>query len=222
MMRPRNRLSERSTVTRGSVSTVFDELLSGVKSFLAGFGGEPARSFIDGIDWAMPARKLVPRGLPCLVHLDRAAEIAGDESRPLARFPSRPCRSSFTGARPTPQPISAKSSSTITAGWKCSARAAISPMTQLAGGFLILGPGIEYPDHHHVAEELYIPLTGGTEWRMGGGPSVCARPARSSTTPRMSATPCAPATNRCLPSISGAAGRLPPAPPSPACQTGRG
>ena len=40
---------------------------------------------------------------------------------------------------------------------------------EIAGGFLILGPGIEYPDHHHVAEELYIPLTGGTEWRMGGG-----------------------------------------------------
>ena len=39
----------------------------------------------------------------------------------------------------------------------------------MAAGFLILGPGIVYPDHHHVAEELYIPLTGGTEWRMGEG-----------------------------------------------------
>jgi len=24
-------------------------------------------------------------------------------------------------------------------------------------------------DHHHVAEEIYVPLTGGTEWRMGEG-----------------------------------------------------
>ena len=39
----------------------------------------------------------------------------------------------------------------------------------VAGGFLILGPGIDYPDHHHVAEEIYIPLTGGTDWRMGDG-----------------------------------------------------
>ena len=30
-------------------------------------------------------------------------------------------------------------------------------------------PDIDYPDHHHVAEEIYIPLTGGTEWRMGDG-----------------------------------------------------
>ena len=40
----------------------------------------------------------------------------------------------------------------------------------MAGGFLILGPDIDYPDHHHIAEELYIPLTSGTDWRMGDGP----------------------------------------------------
>ncbi len=53
----------------------------------------------------------------------------------------------------------------------------------IAGGFLILGPGIDYPDHHHVAEEIYIPLTGGTEWRMGDGAIARARLARSSTMP---------------------------------------
>ena len=40
---------------------------------------------------------------------------------------------------------------------------------EVAAGLLILGPDIVYPDHHHVAEEIYIPLTGGTEWRMGEG-----------------------------------------------------
>ena len=40
---------------------------------------------------------------------------------------------------------------------------------EVAAGLLILGPEIVYPDHHHVAEEIYIPLTGGTEWRMGEG-----------------------------------------------------
>ena len=40
---------------------------------------------------------------------------------------------------------------------------------EVAGGLLILGPGIVYPDHHHIAEEIYIPRTGGTEWRMGEG-----------------------------------------------------
>ncbi|HEY4193145.1 MAG TPA: dimethylsulfonioproprionate lyase family protein, partial [Mesorhizobium sp.] len=45
----------------------------------------------------------------------------------------------------------------------------------VAGGFLILGPEIVYPDHHHVAEEIYVPLTGGTEWRMGEGGFVARR-----------------------------------------------
>ncbi|TIQ50588.1 MAG: transcriptional regulator, partial [Mesorhizobium sp.] len=36
---------------------------------------------------------------------------------------------------------------------------------EVAAGLLVLGPDIVYPDHHHVAEEIYIPLTGGTQWR---------------------------------------------------------
>lgn len=40
----------------------------------------------------------------------------------------------------------------------------------VAGGVLMLAPGITYPDHHHLAEELYLPLTGGTAWRKGDGP----------------------------------------------------
>ena len=43
---------------------------------------------------------------------------------------------------------------------------------RIAAGFLILGPDIVYPDHHHVAEELYVPLTEGTEWRKGEGAFV--------------------------------------------------
>lgn len=43
---------------------------------------------------------------------------------------------------------------------------------RIAAGFLLLGPGIEYPDHHHVAEELYVPLTGGVGWRRGEGDFV--------------------------------------------------
>src|SRR5690606_1895757 len=38
---------------------------------------------------------------------------------------------------------------------------------RMAGGFLVLGPNVHYPDHYHIAEELYVPLTSGTLWRMG-------------------------------------------------------
>ncbi len=37
-------------------------------------------------------------------------------------------------------------------------------------GLLMLGPDIEYPRHHHPAEEIYIPLAGTAWWRRGDGP----------------------------------------------------
>lgn len=37
----------------------------------------------------------------------------------------------------------------------------------IACGFLLLAPGTEYPPHRHAAEEVYLPLTGPTFWKMG-------------------------------------------------------
>ena len=39
----------------------------------------------------------------------------------------------------------------------------------LACGFLLLGPGVHYPAHHHQPEELYLPLSGTAEWQQGDG-----------------------------------------------------
>jgi hypothetical protein len=150
------------------VSTLSDELLSGVKSFLAGLGEEPARSFAAGIKWSMPARKLVPRGLPCLVHLDRLAAAASEEGKPLATFLRDHAKKFHWGQTYTSADFGEEFMDNY--GWmELFGTRGHFANDAIAGGFLILGPGIEYPDHHHVAEELYIPLTGGTEWRMGGG-----------------------------------------------------
>jgi hypothetical protein len=42
------------------------------------------------------------------------------------------------------------------------------PSDRLAAGFLLLGPGTLYPAHRHVAEEIYLPLSGTAEWLRGG------------------------------------------------------
>lgn len=34
-------------------------------------------------------------------------------------------------------------------------------------GFLLIAPNTFYRDHHHVAPELYLPLTGPSDWRFG-------------------------------------------------------
>lgn len=38
------------------------------------------------------------------------------------------------------------------------------PSRTCAVGFLLLGPGVEYPPHHHEALELYLPLAGRAAW----------------------------------------------------------
>ena len=38
---------------------------------------------------------------------------------------------------------------------------------QIAAGFLMLGPDLEYPPHSHEAEEIYIPLSGTAAWARG-------------------------------------------------------
>lgn len=40
---------------------------------------------------------------------------------------------------------------------------------QIAAGLVLYGPGIDYPDHWHLAEEIYIPLTGNGLWSRDGG-----------------------------------------------------
>ena len=44
--------------------------------------------------------------------------------------------------------------------------------SERAAGFFLMGPNQFYPSHYHVAEELYIPLTGGTLWMKDEGPYV--------------------------------------------------
>ena len=35
---------------------------------------------------------------------------------------------------------------------------------EIAGGIVLYGPQVDYPNHWHVAEEIYIPLTGNGLW----------------------------------------------------------
>lgn len=151
------------------MGVVFEELLTGVRSFLSGYGEEPARGFVGGIDWSMPARELTQRSLPCLVHLDRIAVIAGSGARPLAGLLRDHAREFHWGQTYTAADFGQSFMDNY--GWlEVFGTRGHFANDAMAGGFMILGPYIEYPDHHHVAEELYLPMTGGAEYRMGDGP----------------------------------------------------
>lgn len=39
---------------------------------------------------------------------------------------------------------------------------------RIAVGLFLIGPGRHYPEHHHEAEEIYVPLSGDTLWSLDG------------------------------------------------------
>ncbi len=151
------------------MATVFDELLFVFRNLLRGFDRQPVRGFLSDIGWAMPARRLTQKGLPCLGHLGRVARIAGEEACPLAALLDARGRDFCWGQTYTSADFGRKFIDNY--GWlEVFGTRGHFDNRKVAGGLLLLGPGIVYPDHHHVAEEIYIPLTGGTEWRMGETP----------------------------------------------------
>jgi hypothetical protein len=124
--------------------------------------------FIGNLHWSMPERRLEPgEMLECLEWLPRCADISDSGWQPVASRLADDASLLRWGQTYSNADFGAGFMRRY--GWTeiFGARGHFAN-EQVAGGFLLLGPEVTYPDHHHVAEEIYIPLTGGTEWRMGG------------------------------------------------------
>ncbi|MDX8492966.1 dimethylsulfonioproprionate lyase family protein [Mesorhizobium sp. VK22B] len=148
--------------------TVFDQLLERFHGYLAGLDSKLVADAVARIDWDMPSRPLEPRPLSCLRHLDRIAETAPQEARLLARFVADHREELRWGQTYTATDFGQAFIDNY--GWlEVFGTRGYFGNDAVAAGLLILGPDIVYPDHHHTAEEIYIPLTGGTEWRMSEG-----------------------------------------------------
>ncbi len=148
--------------------TIFDELLDRFHGYLAGVDSGRVADEVTRIGWDMRARSLVPRALGCLVHLDRIAELAPPDAKPLAQFVAKHRDALRWGQTYTAADFGQGFIENY--GWlELFGTRGHFVNDEVAAGLLILGPAIVYPDHHHIAEEIYIPLTGGTEWRMGEG-----------------------------------------------------
>jgi len=150
------------------VTTIFEELPDRFREALESVKDERLRDFTVSLDWSMPQRSVEPNELACLRHLDRAVGLAPPSLRPLAGFVARYRRGFRWGQTYTPADFGQHFIDNY--GWlEVFGTRGHFACDWMAGGLLVLGPNIVYPDHHHVAEEIYIPLTGGTQWRKGEG-----------------------------------------------------
>ncbi|WP_274628535.1 dimethylsulfonioproprionate lyase family protein [Arvimicrobium flavum] len=149
------------------MTTPLDELLGAFLDHVATFG-EPVASFAAMIDRSMPVRRLEARTLPVVEILPRCVAAASPAARKLADLLVASEHLLQWGQTYTAQDFGPAFMQNY--GWVelCGTRGRFAS-DSVAGGFLLLGPHTTYPDHHHTAEEVYLPLTGGTEWRKGRG-----------------------------------------------------
>lgn len=147
------------------------EILEAMRGYLRRRGDESVGAFLKGFDWSMQERPLTPGNLPCTIHLERIVAVAGEREVRLAQLIAAGARALRWGQTYTEGDFG--SAFLEAYGWtEIFGTRGHFANDMVAGGFLLLGPHITYPDHHHIAEEIYIPLTGGACWRKGGGAFV--------------------------------------------------
>lgn len=152
------------------MSAATHDLFGHFRAFLKGRGAL-VDGFVAAIDADPVERKLAPSSLPCLTYLPRAAAITGGGAEALAAFLAEHAGALRWAQTYTEADFGRDFLDRY--GWTelTGTRGHFASDT-VAAGFLLLGPGVTYPDHHHVAEEIYIPLTPATEWRKGNGAFV--------------------------------------------------
>ena len=152
------------------MSAATHDLLELFRAFLEGRGAL-VDGFAAAIGAAPPERRLEPSPLACQEYLPRAAAIAGGGAEALAQWLARHAGALRWAQTYTEADFGRDFLDRY--GWtELVGTRGHFASDIIAAGFLLLGPGVTYPDHHHVAEEIYIPLTPATEWRKGDGAFV--------------------------------------------------
>lgn len=143
------------------------ELLSLVRAYLGRLDDVRVSQWLAEAG-PLPSRSVAAHPLPCLRHLQRATEIAPEAARPLTQLLADQASALQWGQ--TYSEADFDRAFLENYGWlEVFGTRGHFVSEHVACGFLVLGPRTLYPDHHHLAEEIYVPLTGGTDWRKGGG-----------------------------------------------------
>jgi hypothetical protein len=142
-------------------------LVSAIRNFIEGLDDTHPNLFLA--DWPSAhsiSRSITKSSLPVLSCLPAAVKAAGQRTAFMAEMLASLAKNLFWGQTYSAEDFGAGFLEKY--GWTelIGLRGPIASRC-IACGFLILGPGIEYPRHSHEAEEIYVPLTGKTLWQQG-------------------------------------------------------
>ncbi|PST19106.1 transcriptional regulator [Rhizobium sp. JAB6] len=146
-----------------------DELLAAFRDYLRSRSDPLLRHFLEGFDWPMEERSLAACDLPAVAYLrTRNRAASGAEGALLDGL----YRSADLLHWAQTYGVTDFGSDFLQRyGWvELFGTRGHFASEEMAGGFLLLGPDVHYPDHHHEAEEIYIPLTDGSLWSKDAQP----------------------------------------------------
>jgi hypothetical protein len=154
--------------THASINATTDLCLA-FHAYLASRSEAVLARFLAGFDWAMAARPLQSRRLLAVDVLSSVTSPTGTAEKVLLRTLAGAADTLHWGQ--TYGVADFCQAFLDNYGWvELFGTRGHFESDLMAGGFLLLGPDTDYPDHHHEAEEIYIPLTDGSLWSKRGGP----------------------------------------------------
>jgi hypothetical protein len=144
----------------------FEELIFTVHRFLKDLGGVHINSFLA--DWpaaGIPTRAIVSNNFPVLAWMPEAVIAAHKKARYLVVMLASVANRIAWGQTCSVDDFSSGFLGKY--GWTelIGLRGPVAS-ERIACGCLMLGPEIEYPQHRHEAEEVYVPLTEPTLWML--------------------------------------------------------
>jgi len=154
----------------------FIALVIAVRQFLEDLKESRLKPFLsDGPSVKCMTPSISPNSLPVLSYLPAVVKAAGKKSETLVKM-----LVSLANSLAWDQTYSARDMSLgflEKYGWTelVGQRGPISS-DRVACGFLLLGPRVEYPQHCHEAQEVYVPLTEKTLWLRGDQHWTCRTP----------------------------------------------
>ena len=130
---------------------------------------EPVRRFLTDFSWPDVERPVAPAHLKVVDGLSGVSPPGGEAERALLGTLAK--AASFLDWRQTYGISDFSQEFLDNYGWvEIFGTRGHYQSDTMAGGFLMLGPHTIYPDHHHIAEEIYIPLTEHSLWSMNAAP----------------------------------------------------
>lgn len=140
------------------------DLLQAFEGYVTSRSDPLLRRFMDGFDWRMDERLLAAHRLPVLNHLNILHKPSADAGEGDL-FSTLSSTASALHWGQTYSIADFGMDFLQRYGWvELFGTRGHFVSDDMAGGFLLLGPDVHYPDHHHLAEEIYIPLTDGSLW----------------------------------------------------------